>query len=1243
MAEVRRDTGLLSDALGGIGDIGRKMTLTLTAPLLALGGGAVKAASDFEAAMRNINSIASLTDTQFQALSEQVLQFGSSIRSGPQAAAESLYEVFSAGITEPVAAMELMKNSVATAEAGLADLDVTTRALTATLLAYGVENINAAQASDVWTRMVQLGVGSMQDFVSGMKNVVPTASIMGVKFEELGAAWSFITQRGIDAGSSATFLNQAMTNLLKPSEAMKAIFDKLGGKTIGELMEKYGSLGEVIYAVGDAVDFEESALAKAFSNIRGFKAIAPILQDFDVFKDYLEEFNSGLDGSTGAARQEQLKSFAAQWDLTKSALTGAAITIGNQLMPVITPLLDGVRNLATNFAALPPEVIAVAVAFAGAVAAAGPLLWILGSLLTPFGLIVGGVTALGVAVATNFGGIRDSITNAIETVLGPLDGLRGAIEEFFSILTEPASDPFGSVTAGSVDLGNTLSFTVKEGDWPQKIADELGVSVQDILDATGAANVYSLPIGEFKIELPGSAGGAGNAPSLDAFLPGDQVADNSLGGRLARAFEAAWPKIETALNTMWANVQTWFTGTFLPGLDAEGSRILDSITAGINTDNTYGENGVTNAIQSFLAFDPGSIFEGSQFAASFSGLVDRVGEWIANVGVPTLANTLGMIAAKIPIELARIITSIFSGGQQAELTPDQMLDDLFTGAIPEAEPPFLQTLAQNFLDSFVTGFTDVFSTADFSSVGEGLLALLTTGLLGVFTLSRLIGVLQSLGIGSTLATAFRTVVTTGQGLANIGTSVGTALVGALGRGGIVDTIRLQGMYLFSGIATTITGGITAAIATVGGWATAAGAAIMGGIGSAVALAGTAITAATGWIAATAGTIGTALAVAVPLAIAAAPFVLIAAGVVAGLALVFSEDARQGLRTAFGSFINSVFGDNTWEDFNREVEDVGYAIAGGIADALGQPDIGDAIRGNIQGGNFAQELGETIISKDESLVISPKDISISSDTPINIGSFMTAFNNAFANMTTATLTPDTHGASLDAGDLIAPPTEEKVTAIAQATVDPLTNTMATLLAEAGAAGNLDSTAIVDTMVTPIANAFIMAFGEEGTARLAWVGFADTFTINMDKIQTNMNLAMTKLTVFKTAFLTSFDSIMKGVLEAASVIAKEIAGIATSLEGAANAAGITGGTGGGGETLTGRASGGSLQGWGLVGERGPEPVYFGAKGQVIPTRILKSALAGGTGGGTSIENINISGVQDVDGLLYELKRRGIMLNG
>jgi len=134
MQDVRRELGLFSDTAAGLQHLGRNLTFAVTVPIMAGLGSAVKIATDFDAAMRNVASISDEVAGNFTEMSGRVRDFGAELREGPLAAAEALNTVFQAGVTNADLAFAIAQSAAKTAEAGLADMQTTTEALGAAML-----------------------------------------------------------------------------------------------------------------------------------------------------------------------------------------------------------------------------------------------------------------------------------------------------------------------------------------------------------------------------------------------------------------------------------------------------------------------------------------------------------------------------------------------------------------------------------------------------------------------------------------------------------------------------------------------------------------------------------------------------------------------------------------------------------------------------------------------------------------------------------------------------------------------------------------------------------------------------------------------------------------------------------------------------------------------------------------------------------------------------------------------------
>ena len=408
MAQVRGEIAATTGLGSSLQTLGASLTTALSLPLAAIGGIGLKSFVDLDAQMRNVNSIAGLSEEQFQDLTRRVMDFGSETRKGADEAALSLYTIVSAGygLNDINEAFNVMAVATKTAEAGLSDTEITTQALVSGLLAYNETSDKAAAYSDALTRAVAVGVGTMEQFAGSVGLVLPTSAALNVSWQELLATSAFLTQRGLSPSEAFVSLNGLMRKLIDPSDKMVEVFGQLGVASGTELIQKFGSLEGALGAIRNIVGDNAEVWGELFTEIRAFRGATSIINNFDKFTETMDEFGGAVDGATDRAQQEQLKSFASQWDHMISAIQSGLNEIGQRLAPALGVITDFIGRLALEFKNLSPETLDNVVKIGLLVAALPPLIWLLGALMSPIGLIIGALVLLKKAFDDNFLGIQ---------------------------------------------------------------------------------------------------------------------------------------------------------------------------------------------------------------------------------------------------------------------------------------------------------------------------------------------------------------------------------------------------------------------------------------------------------------------------------------------------------------------------------------------------------------------------------------------------------------------------------------------------------------------------------------------------------------------------------------------------------------------------------------------------------------------------------------------------------------------
>jgi len=126
------DMGPLNKSLGdlegkmastgqGLANMGQTMTKAITLPIVAGLGAAVYKASDFDAAMRNLNSVAQLSEDQFADLRERVIDFSTGVTAGAGEIAGAMTDVAAAGY-DAEDSFTIIQAAMLGAEAGMAEV-----------------------------------------------------------------------------------------------------------------------------------------------------------------------------------------------------------------------------------------------------------------------------------------------------------------------------------------------------------------------------------------------------------------------------------------------------------------------------------------------------------------------------------------------------------------------------------------------------------------------------------------------------------------------------------------------------------------------------------------------------------------------------------------------------------------------------------------------------------------------------------------------------------------------------------------------------------------------------------------------------------------------------------------------------------------------------------------------------------------------------------------------------------------
>ncbi|MCZ9920403.1 phage tail tape measure protein [Brachyspira hyodysenteriae] len=456
---------------------GSLATKSLTVPIAAGTTAfalATKKATDFDNGMREVLTLLpKLSNEGFESLKQETLAFSKEIGKVPEEVVPALYQSLSAGVPRENV-FDFLKTAAEASVAGVAELKTSVDGLTSVTNAYGTEVLNVNRASDIMFQTVKLGKTDFTQLSKSLFNVIPTASALGVQFEDIGAAIAVMTAQGTPTSVATTQIRQALVELNKEGTVAANTFQVLTGQTFKDFIAQGGTLQEALQMMSEAADKNNKDISIMFSSVEaGNAALALSGKNASKFKDALDQMNNSA-GATAEAFKKIDDGPARQFEKIKAELSALVIELGNSLLPIVNEdLLPVIRDKAVplaekmiltiislikTFSDLPAPLQAASVGFVALAAGFGPALK--------------GIVGLGKGLTEAKKTISD-FKNAVSTLKTSASSIQGLSTAWKALNTVMVATPIGIITAVSAGLAILAVNAYKTGQEIRRLKKEL--------------------------------------------------------------------------------------------------------------------------------------------------------------------------------------------------------------------------------------------------------------------------------------------------------------------------------------------------------------------------------------------------------------------------------------------------------------------------------------------------------------------------------------------------------------------------------------------------------------------------------------------------------------------------------------------------------------------------------------------------------------------------------------------------
>ena len=476
---------------------GQSLSRNLTAPLVGLGAVSVKTFVDFEQSMLKVKAISGATAEEFKSLEQNAKELGRTTMFTASQVSELQLNLSKLGLT-PKQINASTASILQLAQATDSDLAQAATVAASTMKGFGLEAEDMTMISDVMADSFSSTALDMDKFSTAMAVVAPVAKQAGADLQTTTAILGTIVNRGVDASSAGTALRNIFLELSNKGMTLNQALEAINNSTnpLSTAMELFGKRGAAVATIIAKNRDEITELTQDFIDSSGEASFMAKIMD------------SGLGGSL---RRMQ------------SALEGAAIEIGTSLAPMIDSLVEKISSLATSFSNLSEEQKQTILKIAGITAVVGPLLIILGKLVTS-------ITAVGKALiflAANPMVVFASAVAGLVALLGfAILDLEGFIKTALSLgkvgqvvakgIIKMAS-AFGGMNKMEADAAIIIIDTL--GKQQEKLADSMEGTTGKIEEQKESIDKLIESMGEMPTAPIGVSGGGMQSTGILNFEP----------------------------------------------------------------------------------------------------------------------------------------------------------------------------------------------------------------------------------------------------------------------------------------------------------------------------------------------------------------------------------------------------------------------------------------------------------------------------------------------------------------------------------------------------------------------------------------------------------------------------------------------------------------------------------------------------------------------------------------------------
>lgn len=321
----------------------------------------VKSATSFQELMTQLVTGAGESESNLKTVSDGILAMAGQVGQTPQALAQGMYLIESAGY-HGSAGLKVLKASAEGAAVGGAQMSTVANALTTAMHDYHIPVSNANNVTSALIETVASGKTHLEDLAGSLGKVMPVASALNVPMTNVLGAMASMTNAGLSAQFSAKHLQNTLLALSAPSmKAGNALNDVgLSSQQVKDVLSGPQGLATALNMiethVGQKFPQNSVAYTTAMKTILGgttgySTALMLTGHNLKTFTDNVSNIGAKMGGAQTQVQgfSKVQKDLAFQLKSVSGSLQAGAISLGQWLLPKISDVAKWATSVINFF------------------------------------------------------------------------------------------------------------------------------------------------------------------------------------------------------------------------------------------------------------------------------------------------------------------------------------------------------------------------------------------------------------------------------------------------------------------------------------------------------------------------------------------------------------------------------------------------------------------------------------------------------------------------------------------------------------------------------------------------------------------------------------------------------------------------------------------------------------------------------------------------------------------------------